>query len=144
MTTTKWDHRFMRLAGEVARWSKDPSLGVGAVIVRPDKTVAAMGFNGFPRGCIDDRKDYEHRPTKLHRMVHAELNAILTAREPLHGYQIYCSGHPCSGCAGAIIQAGITRVMYRSNPELEARWRESVDAAAAMFAEAGVILVGME
>jgi deoxycytidylate deaminase len=35
-------------------WSKDPSTKVGAVIVRPDLTVASIGYNGFPRGMSDD------------------------------------------------------------------------------------------
>jgi deoxycytidylate deaminase len=29
----KWDRRFLELAEQIAGWSKDPSRGVGAVIV---------------------------------------------------------------------------------------------------------------
>ena len=34
MTDTDWDRRFLELADHIAGWSKDPSRGVGAVIVR--------------------------------------------------------------------------------------------------------------
>ena len=44
----KWDARFLDLAVYVADWSKDPSTKVGAVLVRPDRTIAALGFNRFP------------------------------------------------------------------------------------------------
>ena len=46
----KWDRRFLRLAREVASWSKDPSTKVGAVLVDPlDNTIVSLGYNGFPR-----------------------------------------------------------------------------------------------
>src|SRR5450759_3287372 len=77
----KWDRRFIELARFVADWSKDPSTKVGAVIVRPDRTVAALGYNGFPRGVLDHSERYDHRPTKYEMVVHAELNSILNTRE---------------------------------------------------------------
>lgn len=60
----KWDGRFLDLAVLVGEWSKDPSTKVGAVLVRPDRTIAAVGFNGFPRGVLDHPERYEDRPTK--------------------------------------------------------------------------------
>lgn len=48
----KWDARFLDLAVFIGDWSKDPSTKVGAVLVRPDRTIAGLGFNGFPRGQI--------------------------------------------------------------------------------------------
>ena len=60
----KWDRRFLELANFVASWSKDPSTKVGAVIVRADRTVASMGFNGFPRGVLDHEGRYADRATK--------------------------------------------------------------------------------
>ena len=53
MIDEKWDRRFLALAEHVADWSKDPSTKTGAVIVRPDRTIASMGYNGFPRGMAD-------------------------------------------------------------------------------------------
>ena len=134
----KWDLRFLTLAEHVAEWSKDPSTKVGAVIVRPDKTVAAVGYNGFPRGCSDAELFYRDREDKLARTVHAELNAILTAQEPVRGYTIYCSHHPCANCTACIIQAGIKRVVYQEHVELENRWGDSMARADVMLSEAHI------
>lgn len=131
----EWDMRFLALATTIASWSKDPSTKVGAVIVRPDRTIASLGYNGFPRGVSDHYKDRDH---KLLRTVHAELNAILSAREPLQGCTIYVTPLcPCSNCAAAIIQAGIGRVIARSAPT-RPEWKTSLDAAKEMFDQADV------
>ena len=53
------------MAQLVASWSRDPSTQCGAVIVRPDKTVAAVGFNGFPRGADDSPALYPDRAPAL-------------------------------------------------------------------------------
>lgn len=132
-----WDKRFLELASHVASWSKDPSTKVGAVIVRPDKTVASIGFNGLPRGVEDSETRLHDRTLKYPMTVHAEVNAILHAREPLHGYTIYVAPlNPCSNCAAAIIQSGIKRVMAMA--EINPRWEESNALAQTMFEEAGV------
>jgi len=134
-----WDKRFANLAAAVAVWSKDPSTQVGAVITRPDKSVVSTGFNGFPRGCNDDPGLYDHRPTKYARVVHAELNAILTAREPLHGYTIHVTHFCCNECAKAIIQSGIARVVAPlPSGAMAERFEESFGHATIMLEEAGV------
>jgi dCMP deaminase len=129
------------LCGHVATRSKDPSTQVGAVIVRPDRTIAAVGYNGFPRGVDDEPERYAHRPTKLLMTVHAETNAILTAREPLHGCTIYVAPlHPCAACAGVIVQAGIARVVTPWSKAIRpAAWADSFRAAETMFREAGIV-----
>jgi len=130
-----WDDYYFRLCDANAAKSKDPSTKVGAVIVRPDRTIASMGWNGFPRGVTDEYEDREH---KLLRTVHAELNAILNAREPLHGYTIYVSPlFPCSNCAAAIIQSGVTCVIARMGQPRE-EWAKSFTAARDMFRQAFV------
>ena len=136
----KWVGRFATMAAHVAQWSKDPSSQVGAVIVRPDKTIASVGFNGLPRGVNDDPARLGDRDTKLRYTVHAELNAILAAKEPLTGFSIYVwPFQPCSGCAAAIIQAGISTVYCPGSPETS-RWAESFDAARTMFRESGIVI----
>lgn len=130
-----WDEYYFSLCDANAAKSKDPSTRVGAVIVRPDRTIASMGWNGFPRGVEDHYQDREH---KLLRTVHAELNAILNAREPLHGYTIYVSPlFPCSNCAAAIIQSGITCVIARMGQPRE-EWAKSFEASKDMFRQAFV------
>jgi len=140
-----WDVWGVALARVVAQKSKDPSTKVGAVIMRPDNTVASVGYNGFPRGVHDYSHRYEDRRTKYPLVVHAELNAIVTAREPLHNYTMYCTMAPCGECAKAIIQSGITCVVAPKPTEEEKkvrgeRWVESHSWAQLMFDEAGVTL----
>jgi dCMP deaminase len=144
----KWDERFLDMAELVASWSKDPSTKCGAVIVRPDKSVVSTGFNGFPRGCSDDDEVYGDRDLKLARVVHAELNALLAARESLEGYTIYTAqipniGPSCDRCTAHIIQAGIKRIAYRATPVPE-RWKESIERGFQMYKEAGVEVVAYE
>jgi dCMP deaminase len=138
----KWDKRFLALAAHVALWSKDPSTKTGAVIVRPDRTVASIGYNGFPRGCNDDVDLYANRETKYARIVHCEMNAILAAREPLHGYTLYTVPFmSCDSCAAHVVQAGIVRcVAPRATADQLTRWRESMDRALTIFREAGALV----
>lgn len=134
-----WYQRFMSMAQLVSTWSRDPSTKVGAVIVRPDHTIASLGFNGFPRGTRDDADLYNHRPTKLLRTVHAEANAILAAHGSVKGCDIFVTPlHPCANCAGLIIQAGIRSVHYRMPKQPSAEWAVHFHEAMAMFEEAGV------
>lgn len=133
---TNWHDRFFDMADLVASWSKDPSTKVGAVIVRPDRTIASVGYNGFPRGVVDE---YTSREDKLLRTVHAEANAILAAREPLRGYTLYVTPlHPCANCAGLIIQSGIDGVHYKASAASSPAWEDHFTIMRQMFAQAGV------
>lgn len=126
-------------AAHAARRSKDPSTRVGAAIFRPDGTLASKGYNGFPRGVGDDPARLADRPTRYLMTVHAEANAIVTAREPLHGHTIFSTFFPCAACAGLIIQSGISCVVApEPAKELRERWAASIEAAETMFREAGV------
>lgn len=134
-----WDRRFLALAHHVSGWSKDPSTKVGAVIVRPNRTIVSLGYNGFPRGTEDYHQLLDDRDTKLKRTVHAEVNAILTAQESLNGCVLYVTPlHPCATCAGIIIQSGIKRVVAKFAKAPKTEWAEDMKAATRMFKEAGV------
>ena len=143
----KWDLRMLALAKHIAQWSKDTSTKVGAVIVRPDRTIASVGYNGFPRGCDDDPAVYANRELKYERVVHAEMNAILSAAEPVIGNTIYIwpagLSPSCARCTAHIIQAGITRAVYLVSVggEFTERWRKSAEIANQMYKEAGVLVV---
>ena len=51
--------------------------------------------------------------TKYSYVVHAELNAILNSRgKNLKGATIYVDLFPCNECAKAIIQSGISEIIY--------------------------------
>jgi dCMP deaminase len=136
----KWDARFIGLAKHIAGWSKDPSTGVGAVIVDQKNRLVSHGFNGLPRG-VEDREDRLHnRETKLPLTIHAEENALLFAGRPVDGCTIYVWPlPPCSRCAAKIIQAGISRVVSPPVPEsAKDRWGESNLLAFEILEEAGV------
>ena len=126
----KWDRRFLEMARLVSTWSKDPSSKIGSVVVRPDRTVASVGFNGFARGLPDYPQLYADREVKIATVIHAEENAILSAHERLAGCTIYVSGlPPCAGCASKIIQAGIARVVA-FDKVVPARWARNMLAGA--------------
>jgi dCMP deaminase len=137
----KWDHRFLRVAFEIASWSKEPSTQCGCVIVNPEKKkIVSTGYNGFARKCDDWSTFYEDREVKYSRILHAEVNAILQAEQPLDGYTLYVVPFPtCDRCAAQIIQSGITRVVYYlESPDRLERWQEAIDSARKMYHEAGV------
>ena len=141
--SSKWQARFIKLAEEISTWSKDVSSRVGSVIVRPDRTICSVGFNGFPRGVEDSQSAITNRDTKLLRTLHAEVNAVLSAKEPLNGYSLFVwPFQPCAQCAAIVIQAGIKDVYCPFNDHLaHERWRESFKAALQMFDEAGVRVI---
>lgn len=124
-----WDLFYLGMAKYVSKKSKDPSTQVGAVIVRPDRTLASIGFNGFPQGMNDDPALYANREEKLSRVIHAEINAREFAKESVKGYTIYVWPFmPCDRCAGQMIQAGIARFVFpEATEDQKSRWQSAFD-----------------
>ena len=135
-----WNELFMSIAQLSAMRSKDPSTQVGACIVAPNNRVLAVGYNGFPNGCDDDDLPW-HRSggflnSKYAYVVHAELNAIMNGnRNDLKGATMYVTLCPCNECAKAIVQAGISRVLYLDDKYKDADYHK---AARRIFDLAGV------
>lgn len=140
---SKKNVRFIHLAKHISEWSKDPSTKTGSVIVRPDMTVAAVGYNGFPKAIKDSVELLNNREEKYKRTIHCEMNAILSARERLDGYTLYnWPGQSCDRCAVHVIQSGITRVVSpKIENEFTERWKAQIKLAEELFAEAGVEVV---
>lgn len=143
----EWDGRFLRLAREIASWSKDQSTKVGAVIVGEDRTPGPYGYNGFPRTIDDDRATRHARPAKYRWTEHAERNAIYNAARvgvAVKGCTIYVTHMPCADCARAIIQVGIKRVVVDAQSLIDAgfadRWNEDMQITREMLEEAAVTL----
>ena len=110
-----WDEYFMSVAILAAMRSKDPSTQVGCCIVDNNNIILSTGYNGMPMGCSDDEYpwDREGEETKYPYVVHAELNAILNAGgKSLKGARLFVDLFPCNECAKAIIQSGISEVVY--------------------------------
>ena len=137
-----WDEYFMGVAILASQRSKDPSTQVGACIIDSDKRILSTGYNGFPQGCSDDEfpwnRDEAQGETKYQYVVHAELNAILNASgKKLAGSTVYVGLFPCHECAKAIIQSGISEIIYLSDkyhdtPSMAAS-RKMLDAAGVKY-----------
>jgi len=142
--TERWSHQFwIRMAKHYAEeGSKDPSTKVGAVLVRPDRTPASWGVNGFPMGIADTEDRLNTRELKYELTVHAESNCLLFAREQVAGYTMYTTFAPCVRCAVNIIQAKLARVVFPAseNP----RWKVDQDKSIALFYEAGIEVVVLD
>jgi len=135
-----WHIRFIKLAHEVAEWSKDPSTKVGCVLVK-NKRVISTGYNGFPKNISDSFDRLMDREQKYEMTVHAEINAITTAA--LHGVSTegataYITFNPCSRCSAVLINAGIDSVYVSTANDIPTRWLSNFILASKLLAEAGV------
>ena len=137
---TDWDSRWLAVAKLFASFSKDPSTGVGAVAVDSRKRLVASGFNGLSRRVEDSQERLHNRTTRYSLTVHAEINMLISAERSLRGCTVYLwPMPPCSQCAAALIQAGISRVVAPApHPQLAERWGESIELAIMAMREAGV------
>ena len=123
-----------------ARRSKDPGTQVGACIVNPENRIVSVGYNGMPHGCNDDVYPWDREgdmlDTKYAFVCHAELNAILnSAVGDLRGCRVYTTLFPCNECTKAIIQKGISEVIYLCDKYSDT---DSVRASKKMLESAGV------
>lgn len=139
--THNWKIRYLNLAREVSKWSKDPSLRIGAVAVGSKGQLLAQGYNGFPRGIADNPDRYDDREQKYRYIVHAEMNVIYNATyngTSLDGATLFVWGLPvCSECAKGIIQVGVKHVVMPKQ-DIPERWLESWGMTQHLFAEGGV------
>jgi len=136
----KWDRRFLKVAQDIASWSKDPSTKVGAVAVGPKRELRSQGYNGFPRGVSDDPKRYADRELKYRLVVHAELNTCLHAARTgisLEGCDLYVTLPPCSVCAGALIQVGFANIITIAQ-DIPERWAEDFQRGKDLLTKAHV------
>jgi dCMP deaminase len=136
----KWDLRHLRLCrNEIATWSKDASTKVGALIVRDGKLPVAWGYNGPARLIPDEDARFTERDQKLMMTIHAEVNAILNARQDVTGCTLYVTQPCCSHCAAHIIQSRIARVVWiRPDEAFAARWAQSLELAQWQFTHAKI------
>lgn len=140
-TMLKWDSRFVDLSKFVSKWSKDPNANVGAVVVAKRGGAVSIGYNGFPIGVEDSAERLGDQAVKLELIVHAEQNALIAAGSKAEGATLYVWGKPvCARCAGAIIQAGVKRVVAVSpnSVAVSSKWHESGNLSLEMFKEAGI------
>lgn len=138
MSHLKWDIRFLQLAKQISQWSKDPSTKCGAVIVRPNKSIASTGYNGLPPGVVDSEEILHNREMKLRMIRHAEENAFTFCRDSdMYLYTIYVWPFmPCSNCMSEIASHGIKRVVSVENDN--PRWAESFKVSKEVANQCGI------
>ena len=116
---------YLDIAQPVAERSTCLRKMFGAIIVKND-IIVATGYNGAPAGIKSCEEKGECLRRKLeipsgtkHELcfaVHAEQNAIAQAAKlgiNIEGATLYCTHQPCVICAKIIINAGISRVVYK-------------------------------
>ena len=139
-TGIDWSTYLMGFATHAAQKSKD-STKVGAVLVGPNNEVLLTGFNGPPIGVRDLPERREKRPEKYLWVSHAEANLIaFAARRGIRteGCTVYVTHMCCAGCAKALIQAGIGKVVIGSGQT--SMPLDEFRAADTMMREAGIEL----
>ena len=140
----RWVEYFRNLAHNVKLKSKDINTQIGAVIVGKDKEIVSTGYNSFPRGIDDTKKQRQEKPEKYFFFEHAERNAIYNAARigvSTKGTTMYLScGVPCADCARGIINAGIVRIFCEKGGSASRgpKWEESAERSWEMFDEANV------
>jgi dCMP deaminase len=144
----KWDKRFLKLAHEVASWSKDKSTRVGAIIVDEYKIVRSVGYNGIPRNLNDNLEHRNNRPLKYKYFSHAEENCLsnmnIVGISSLN-CTMYVTMCPCSSCSRNIIQSGIKEVVYlNTSDHCIHRWEDDAKISLEMLNEAGILVRNYE
>jgi dCMP deaminase len=145
VTNEKWMGRLLKMAKDIAGWSKDESTKVGAVITTLDGKPVSWGFNGMPMGIDDTIPERHERPEKYRWMCHAERNAMdLASRNDLSDCVMFVTYASCPNCAQSIIQRNIRTVVVDANhtaDKMPPRWIEEMTMADTMMKEAGVRII---
>jgi dCMP deaminase len=139
----------MSMAHLTSMRSIDASTRIGCVIAGKDNVVKSIGYNGPCRGIEfspDDER--QQRPQKYFWFEHAERNAVFNAtREgvPLHGAICYVTALPCADCCRALIQSGISEIVFDETitklmSSSSSDWEESHSVTLRMLSEAGLVL----
>jgi dCMP deaminase len=138
-----WPTYLMSIAQAASFKSKD-NTQVGAALVGQHNSVILTAYNGPPRGVKDLPERFE-RPLKYLYAQHAERNLIdFAARNGIRtdGCTVYVTHLPCCRCAGSLIQAGISTIVYGSGTT--SMPAEEFEVAKTMLREADVRLFSLD
>ena len=112
-----WQDYFMANAELISKRSTCDRAFVGAVLVK-DNRIIATGYNGGVsslENCSEVGPEMEDG--HCIRTVHAEMNALIQcAKEGIstNNTEIYVTHFPCINCTKALLQAGITKITYKT------------------------------
>lgn len=112
------ESEYMLFALEEAQKAKEEGeIPIGAILVYKDMVIAA-GHN---------RKETEKDPTAHAEILALRKGARILGRWRLTGASLYVTIEPCPMCAGALLNARISRLVYgAANPQygaIESRFR---------------------
>lgn len=108
MSRLSWHEYALEIAKVASLRSEDPYQKVGACVLRHDKSVAGIGYNGAPRGI---EIDWSNRDERRARVIHAEINALAYCK-PGECWVLACNLLPCRNCLQTIAAYGIKTVIY--------------------------------
>lgn len=114
------DEILLDIAESISTMSFATRTKVGAVLYK-NNNIISMGWNGMPSGFPNGDVELinpDGTKTTNPLVLHAESNAILKCaahQGGAEGCTLYVTLNPCLECAKLIIQAGIKRVVYRTN-----------------------------
>ncbi|MEA5005092.1 MAG: dCMP deaminase family protein [Rikenellaceae bacterium] len=132
----QFDRSYLEMAAVWAKNSYCKRRQVGALLVK-DRMIISDGYNGTPAGFENICEDDEGH-TKPY-VLHAEANAITKVAKSGNnskGATMYVTTAPCLECAKLIIQAGITRLVYKD----DYRVSDGID----LLRRAGIEIVNFE
>ena len=104
-----WEEYALKLAEVAAHKSKDPWQTVGCCLLRPDNSVASLGYNGFPAGM---QEDWSNRDERRKYVVHSEINALRYVK-PDECYLAATTLLPCNDCLKSLAAYGIKKIVYK-------------------------------
>ena len=106
-----WDSVWANVAREISKRSYDPRHQVGAIVVTSDNTqVLSVGYNGNYAG---GPNEVESEIPGQSGFIHAEINCLLKMDYNNPKKKImYLTLSPCRQCAKAIVNAGISELVY--------------------------------
>ena len=111
------DKTYMRMAEQLSLLSYAQRKKVGALIVKGTQIISE-GYNGTPSGFDNqcERVNHLDEMYTTKEVLHAESNAITKLARSTNSSDkstLYVTLAPCFECSKLIIQAGISRVVYK-------------------------------
>lgn len=133
------DKYFMNLAEEIANKSDEPGTHVGCVIVDRNKNIISTGYNHY---VVDRSSKYmtDDKPMRYLLSVHAEMNALINAKQSLNNCIVYTTHASCDNCLKHLISAGVKEIIYKY-PSTNSKFidKEKKEAIIRMMRASGII-----
>ncbi|MFL8887670.1 deoxycytidylate deaminase [Helcococcus kunzii] len=112
-----WEEYFMNIAEIVSERGTCDRAYAGCVLVNKDNRIVSTGYNGSISGNPQcDEIGHKMRDGHCIATIHAEINALIyCAKEGISVKNSVCyvTHFPCLNCTKALIQAGISKIIYK-------------------------------